>query len=45
MKYIEPFSKEMWLDFAKYMWRQVGVSLIIAVVIGYTVGTLAALYY
>ncbi|CAB4125004.1 hypothetical protein UFOVP55_47 [uncultured Caudovirales phage] len=43
MKYIEPWSREMWIDFAKYAWRQIGVTTILSIIIGYLIGAIVGL--
>jgi hypothetical protein len=44
MKHIEPFSREMWIDFGWYMLRNAGPPLAIGVVLGTIIGITAAYF-
>ena len=44
MKHIEPFSREMWIDFGWYMLRNAGPPLALGVVGGAIIGFAAAYF-
>ena len=44
MKHIEPFSREMWIDFCWFMLRNVGPPLVIGVVLGTIIGVTAGYF-
>ena len=45
MKHIEPFSREMWIDFALFMARNAGLPLLTGAVLGTIIGVTAGYFW